>query len=106
MENKTGKGWLKLAKNQEITEHTGENLSLEDFIKALQNLHEDTLRQKREVEGYRFCIEQGWISFGGLELNLCSNPECKSCRMFDEAIKKEVSSLPFTLTDKNFIGGK
>jgi len=54
--------------------------------------------KERKMVLYQGCKTYGTVKRDGLNLNLCSDPECVSCQAIHEAIKKEVEN--YTLTNK------
>lgn len=47
---------------------------------------------------YQDCLDKGWVERGDLfNLNLCSNPNCRSCREFEKTIdnimKEELKNI-------------
>ena len=57
----------------------------------------------KEIKVGEFVIHQGCKTYGivrrdGLNLNLCRDPECGSCRTIHEAIKAEAEN--YTITNK------
>lgn len=55
----------------------------------------------RKVIMYQGCLTYGWVSRGGDEDTICSNPECVSCRQWEKVLKEMVSE--FLTDDKDFI---
>jgi len=59
---------------------------IEEFIKEVftQKKHKE-----RKIVMYQGCKKYGWANRSEFDLNLCDDPECPSCRMWDELIAKE-----------------
>jgi len=66
-----------------------EKLTEKKLIKLIEEILEDT-KKESSIIFYNWCETKGIVTRSNLDLNLCNNPNCKSCRELSKAIKETV----------------
>ena len=76
----------------------------------LRLMFQEILNEPRPVSKivmWQGCLDQGAVERSDWNLNLCSNPDCVSCRMWDDAIKASaeefLGKVSFEDRDENFL---
>lgn len=85
-----------MAKQKEIEKthvRDNKNLTVEELYDTIREIFfRDENKKPRDIVLARFCITNGWTYDNPLP-KLCNDPECGSCRMFDEALKEAASEF-------------
>jgi hypothetical protein len=70
--------------------NTYPNLTMERLEKTIKEILLDTPKvDDKEIVIGQGCLTNGYVTRSYLDLNVCNNPDCKSCREWDNAMKEE-----------------
>jgi hypothetical protein len=77
------------------------NITIEQLTKVIKEVISDTFKpNNKEIVIGQGCLTNGYVTRSPVNLNICGNPNCKSCKEWDQAMKdclhQELKSLALT----------
>ena len=69
------------------------NLTIEKLEQIIKYVMLDISKGDNEIVIGQGCLTKGFVTRSWLNLNICNNPDCTSCREWDNAMKEELKSL-------------
>jgi hypothetical protein len=75
--------------NVDLPGKRGTTLTIEILKEWFEDIVNNNINQKKEVVIWQGCLDQGGVERSSHNLNLCSNPKCVSCRMYDDLLYEE-----------------
>lgn len=66
----------------------------QELWEMLSKMYEDKNKESHsKIVIYQGCKTNGTVSRSGLDLNLCNDPTCPSCNMFNELLEEEAKNF-------------
>lgn len=69
-----------------------ENLTEERLRKVLNDIS-TSLKGKNVIKTYQSCLTYGVVERSEIDLNICANPKCTSCRQMSKLMDEEMKKL-------------